>query len=724
MASFLVIPLLVLLALSLGSATVLQFLPLRNWPTIEGIFASLVVGVVATGWLGLVLAELGVFSRALFVLLWLLATSILLAFFWRRRNRGEGNNHPVSAGPASLNRRLPALLFVVWLAAAAWLFFRPHEYIQGGADAGVYVSLGAEIAQHGAFALQDETLAQLDPRVQELFLRPLPTNPVAPAYLFPGFYVEDAAAGKVTPQFYPFHPIWQAIAFSFGATVESGVEAELLITGLWMMLASVAVILTARELGGWPAALLTMAALTITALQVWFARYPTTEALTQFLLWSGLWAMLRWQGEAKPPGLWALTAGTALGTIFLVRIDMLVLLPILAAFMLWLWWRGWKRSDWWFAVPLIVLIGHSFFHGVLFSAPYFYEHIGYGLQLLWRNWWLLLLGGTASLALLWFLSAFRERRGAMGHHRDPVVGTMAASFLAYALYGWFIRPVVAEPVLRPDFYSETVLLLTNNENWLRFGWYLSGVGIWLGVAGICLLIWRVNGRSAVLVATGAAFSVIYLWNVRANPHQIYVMRRFVPAVAPFFLLAGAYLLSQLPDLITRYVPGRTDRYRSALLATAAIAILWLGMLAWSARGFISQVDNKGILQQLADINETLPANSVLLFNDPTPVGIGDFWGTPLKYLFGHDAFKIRDEHLLAEAPLAETIHIWQNNGRAVIWIGDPAWLREQGFEFEDRLYTIASNVLESSYEHKPQEILPAEWTLPAALLQARDAGGS
>ena len=47
------------------------------------------------------------------------------------------------------------------MIAAAWLYFRPHESIMGGADAGVYVSLGAEIAQHGSFRLVDEALAAL-----------------------------------------------------------------------------------------------------------------------------------------------------------------------------------------------------------------------------------------------------------------------------------------------------------------------------------------------------------------------------------------------------------------------------------------------------------------------------------------------------------------------------------------------------------------------------------
>ena len=261
------------------------------------------------------------------------------------------------------------------------------------------------------------------------------------------------------------------------------------------------------------------------------------------------------------------------------------------------------------------------------------------------------------------------------------------------------------------------MLTTNHENWRRLGWYLSALGIWVGVAGICYLIWRVERRTAVLIAVGLAFSVIYLWNVRANPHQIYVMRRFVPAVVPFFLFAGAYLISQLPDIVgrIRYLPVHATRY--GLILSLFIAVVWLFLLGWSAQGFISHIDNQGVLEQLAIINEEIPAGSVLLFNDQSPVGLGDYWGTPLKYIFGHDAFTIRDIDKLENAPLAETIEFWQNSGRTVIWIGDPGWLNAQGFAHVDRLYAISSSVMESSYEHKPHKIIPVEWRLPAAVIE-------
>jgi hypothetical protein len=719
MVSWLVILVIAISVLALGSAVVLQFLPRRAWLSLEGIFSSIILGVVLGGWLALVLAELGYFSMISLLLLWLLIfTTLLILAYNRRRVTAERYYLSETDSQISLQQEQTAgdklffVLLALWLVIATWLFFRPHEYILGGADAGVYVSLGAEIAQNGGFVLQDQTLAQLDTSLSEVFLRPLPANPVADSYLFPGFYVIDAAAGAVTPQFYPFHPSWLAIAFGLSDSPVAGVQAELLLNGLWMMLASVAVILTAREVGGWLAAVLLMVGLSVCALQVWFGRYPTTEALTQFLLWSGLWSMVGWLGCKKPASLWALVSGSAMGAVFLVRIDILVLLPALAFLIISLWLRGWQKSDWWFVLPLSLMVMHSLVHGAVLSAPYFSEHFGYGLRLLWAYWWLTGLLVAAGLLSLWVLYRFRRHYRDLSRYRMSFVLISIAAFLTYAIYGWFIRPVILEASLRPDFYSETLLLITNHENWRRLAWYLSIPGIWLGVAGICLLIWKIERKTILLVVIGVLFLVIYLWNVRANPHQIYVMRRYVPAVAPFFLLAGAYFISQIPGFFSSRPNGRLVE----IFLTVLIGAIWLGQLAWSARGFIRQVDNAGVSNQLAVINEDFPPQSVLLFNDQSPVSLGDFWGTPLKYVFGHDVFTIRDTDLLQQASLVETIEFWQNSGRTVIWFGNPQWLSEQGLEYQTTIYTINSRQMESSYLHKPQQINPVSWQLEAAFL--------
>ena len=688
------------------------------------IFAAVTVGIVGTGWLALLLAEFGFYSRGALAAVWLIGVLILAVLAWWRYRGGRrrpSDPDPAGADASAVKRSSRAIwqeviFLLLWLIAAGWLYFRPHESIMGGADAGVYVSLGAEIAQHGGFQIVDETLAGLDPALYAVTLRPLPSNPSASSYLLPGFYVTSAAEGKVTPQFYPLHPVWQAVAFSLAGSPVAGVQAELLMTGFWMLLATLAIYMAARELGGLPTAVLALIALSLMALQVWFARYPTTEALTQFLLWAGLWGILMWLGDRRPPALWAFLSGTALGSVFLVRIDVLIMLPIFMLLIVALWARGWRRSDYWFAMPFALLVIHSFIHAVLLSAPYFYEHIGFGLRILWINWWVPLAALAVGLLFLLVIHFFRGRFGALRRYRRPVLLTLIGVVLLFALYGTFVRPYAAEPLLREDTYGGGSLLITNHENWLRLAWYLSPIGIWLGVLGSCLLLWRVEWKTAVLLAIGFLFTAVYLWNVRANPHQVYVMRRYVPAVAPFFIFCAAYLLGELLKK-GRSRPGLRSCPRLGYLALALfLSAAWLLGLGWSARGFIRQVDHQGVLAQLAEINDVLPPGSVLIFNDQAPVGRGDFWGTPLKFIFGHDVLTLRDLAALDDTLLADTIKSWQNNGRAVVWIGDPAWLVANGFQYQEQLREIQSLRLESSYEHKPQTIVPVKWRLPLAVI--------
>ena len=696
-------------------------------------FAALTLGLATLGWAALLLAEVGAFAVGRLAVVWALLVAGLLAVdVWQRRAgraAPTGRAHaPLSGRPAAprLFPALPAWLegafLVAWLVAAGWLFFRPHEYVLGAADAGVYVSLGASIAREGSIVVQDETLAGLDTALYDTLLRPMSDNPIAPRYLLPGFYVVGQPPGEITPQFYPLHPVWLAVAFGLvadtGAPTTEAIRAELLMNGLWATLGALAVYFTVRQFAGWETAALALVALSLTGLQVWFARYPTTEVLTQYMLWSGLFGLGHWLGGDRPAKLWALLAGVSLGMAFLVRVDLLVLLPVLGLLALWLLAGGSPTTDHrppataaWFLVPLGVLVAHSFAHGWLQSRPYFVAHSGLGLRLLQVNWAIPAVAALAAVVFLWLLRRAGPRfLAGYARYRRAALLALIGVTLVFAVYGWFIRPVVGAPAVREDVFSGGAVTLTDHENWRRLGWYLSPVGVWLGVAGTCLLLWRVNRRTAMVLAIGALFAALYLWTLYANPQHVYVMRRMVPAAVPFFTVAGAVVIGWLAG------PGGRGgaRARSArLVLAAAVALVWLGGLAWSARGLVSQVDHRGLTAQLDALNAALEPNAVLLFDDGVPIGNGDFFGTPLQFIYGHNAFALRDP-ALPGADLVRAVEIWHNSGRAVYWIGDPAWLSEHDLAYEGATYTLRSQRLESSDDHRPTAILTNEWVLRVA----------
>lgn len=670
---------------------------LRDDP-LEFLFAGLAFGVLILGWFALLLAEVGYFSLGRLAALWGVLVLVLGWQWWRRVGL-----RPIPSATWRINRwELAALL--LWLAVASWIFFRPHEFITGGADAGVYINLGANIVRSGAILIHDPLLAALDPGLYPALLRQLPPSEMAPFYLFPGFYVPGVPAGTVIPQFYPLHPVWQAIAFAVG-----GLRTELLATPLWGALGALAVYFTVRRLWGWPAGLLALAGLSLSALQAWFARYPTAEMLTQYLLWTGLWALIAWLDGRKPLGLWTALAGGALGQVFLVRIDMyaLLLLPVGVGF--WLWrTHGWRRESLGFFGLFGLFTAHSLVHGALFSGPYFYGLLGYSLRLL-RQFWLpgaVLLGlAIVSLGVAVWRPAWRGRLLAAIVARRQLWALIAAALLlAVALYGYFLRPYWGEARTFAYWYGGGAIPNLDHENLLRLGWYLGPGGIALGVAGACwLLIKELNRRTVFLLGIGLFFSFLYLWRIQANPHQIYTMRRYVPVALPFLIITAAYLIHWLYC----HLKGKTR-----WLASAGLTVIWLSGIVWGARGFVSQVDYRGMVSQLDRFAATLPAHSILIFGDNAPVGIGDGAGTPLRFIYGHDVLTLRNSEVPNREAFAETIRGWQRSGRRVYWAAVPdrsVWPLADAMLGPATEHHFETMILEHAYDHKPTMIIAEKW---------------
>lgn len=183
------------------------------------------------------------------------------------------------------------------------------------------------------------------------------------------------------------------------------------------------------------------------------------------------------------------------------------------------------------------------------------------------------------------------------------------------------------------------------------------------------------------------------------------MRRYVPAVLPFLTITAALLLAKLSSLIPRHTT----------LLTILFALLWLANIAKASQGFVFQVDAHGLVNQFCTVADQLPPDSILLFNDPAPVGLGDFAGTPLQYLHHHHAFTIRHLPTSTEQPLAllliQTIRQWQTEGYTVYWAGDPSWLVTQNLPYTPYApFTLTAQTLEGSLNRRPEAIITQTWT--------------
>lgn len=715
MTAPLVILAIVLANLSLGWLVLYSFTEHRQFVAAlpERLFVGLTLGIGLTGWLAVILTEIGHFSILWLGSLWLVLVLIFGIIAWQRGRLSRTAASPTTEREAAAPRLAVLQLHFVpywaeylllgsWLIAAIWLFFRPHQYVNGAADAGVYINLGAEIAQNQSIVIQDDFLAGLDPALYPAFLRPL-TNPVASAYLFPAFYVIGEPAGEITPQFYALHPAWQATAFALAGSLAEGVRAELLLTGLWGLLGCLAVYFTVREIAGWQTAALALAGITLNALQIWFSRYPVSETLTQYLLWTGLWGIAVWLNGRKPQPVWALLAGLSLGHFFLVRIDALFILPILGLFVIWLLFKAKEQpAFWWFVGPFALLVLHSLVHALTQSRPYFFELFNFALRLLTANPALAAGLALLGLAALVVLGRYRGQFARLERYQRPFTIALISGLFLFTAYLWFIRAAVEPAAPWQDPFSTGLIPQVNHENLVRLGWYLSPLGVWLGTFGIALLIWHFDRKTAVLLAVTLIYSGIYLWNIRANPHQIYAMRRYVPTVMPLFVLGGAIAIGWLTTHPKRWLQG----------AAYLLALVWLGSLAWSARGFISQVDHPELVTQLNELSQQFEPGAVLLFNDPAPIGQGDILGTPLRFIFGHDVLTLRDRTQLDTGLFEEQLRQWQQADRPIYWVMVPNGTEWPSVSWQVEpvgSYTIQTTALENVYDRRPTAVITQTW---------------
>lgn len=769
---------------------------------IEFIFAALSLGLLVLGWPAFLLAEIGAFSLAALIGGWLAVTAGLAAAWFLRQDgadavgsedyttetqsaqsarigthtAGDTNknkNAVIRARPRSSASHLRASLRAfgvsaaipgtvncweaaalgVWLLVAGGIYLRPHEFVIGGADAGVYVNLAAQIATTGRILADDSLLAELPAGEYPAWLRAMPLGEAAPYYLLPGFYVTGEPRGRITPQFYHLHPVWQAVGHALG-----GLRLALLMTPLWALLGCLSVYMTVRRLWGRWAGLLALLGLSATALQVWFARYPTAEMLTQTLLWTGGWALTAWLDDRRPRVLWALIAGLALGQVFLTRIDTYVLLAVPVLIGIWLTWtRGWRRADLWFFVPFALLAAHSVIHGLVISRPYFLAQMGTGIRVIRP---LILPAAVAFLGVLGLgalavtrshaasvtlanqngtTEARRTRRYLTGLRalcvsvvipgvgdnsrahawlrtlRRILLWLAAGVVLALAVYAYFLRPGLTAPRLYAFWYGGGQVPNLDHENLVRLGWYLTPLGIGLAAAGVALMLVReANRRTAFMLGTGLFFSFMFLWHIGANPHQIYAMRRYVPYVLPFFVVTAVYLIQWL-----------AGRLRGKMRWPAVgLTMVWIAGIVAASRGFVSQVDYGGFIAQLDRLNASLAPRSVLIFNDSAAVGLGDFVGTPLRFLYDHDVFVLRDPAALTTAGFTARVAEWQAQDRTVYWaavVGGHAWPAAELDLSPPQEQQLTGAVLEGSYERKPQQIVPFEWAL--TLAQVADAAG-
>ncbi|MEM7331958.1 MAG: glycosyltransferase family 39 protein [Chloroflexota bacterium] len=603
--------------------------PSLSW--LMGLFLAFMGTVIFVGWTGVVLVSFGQFSLLNVTLAALFLGGGL--WLWKRP----------FASPKFQTLHATELGLLLLMLGAAIVYFRPHEYVLGGIDPGVYVNIAANAVRTGEFHVNDEWSANLVP-FADVTLREQPPQWRSRYLQFVGWYLDDKTPGRIIPQFFPFHSMLVAVGISLG-----GLFAGLLVTPVWGVLSLTAVYYTTRQLFNEWVGILTAVFLAITPTHIYFARYPTTEPLTLLLVFTGLLAFQKlWDNEAGKE-LWGILMGISFGAAFLTRIDLPVVAILLVGFLFLRWWQNEWHKGWTLAaVALSTLMAHAAVSAWLLNAPYVWNTYGGVATLLGGSTVVIGVGvvgvtlAVGCLVLIWrtewqtFVASpvgrfLRSRR---------LRWMIAISVVAISLFAYFVRPIIQPVVSYPSWPTGAEAFLLDGENWVRLGWYLTPLGLALATIGLAIIVLRYSlNRFGFFLFVGGLSIIQYVYRIFNTPYHIYAMRRYVPIVIPVLVVFAAVALWLLFQQERRWIK----------VATVVIGIGLFGGLLYQARFVLPLRDLEGATAQLVQVANAIEPDAILVISEPATSTFADTFGPPLRFIYGHDIATIRQGGVEAEA---------------------------------------------------------------------------
>jgi hypothetical protein len=479
----------------------------------EAVIGGFATVVALTAWASLALAHAGRHSGAAVGTAMTIASLLVVGVTWRTSRRVQLVRDP----------RTLALLLIAGVGIAV-MFLPGWRYTVGDKDPGGYISHAVSIAHTGDAVVPDP----LRERVARVALS-------GPGARFPGVWIRSSD-GKTVPQFFHLWPALLASAYDgFGDRGLSDLGPALGVLSVLVLVVAV------RRAAGGVAAAVTAVLLPTNMLQVWQAKYPTTEMLAQLLVAGALLGIvlavsLRWQPAAAAAGLF-------LGIGWLARADGLVLvgLALLVGCVLWATSR-WDRRCTAFALGLLVVVPHA----------------------AWQAWWYaryynlingIPTGSTVMLAAAGLIVVALAARpllrgraaGRVSDRRTRQIGVAVVCAVAGGVALGFLRPRLFGPAYQ-DFHGPRVRSY-DEQTFRRLSWFLTLPGLALFVAGVGVVaLRRWSAALWSLVLPGLLVMPVYCYSSHNSSRLMWWGRRFVPLVLPTIVvllaLAVAYGLRQ------------------------------------------------------------------------------------------------------------------------------------------------------------------------------------
>jgi hypothetical protein len=434
--------------------------------------------------------------------------------------------------PAVSVDRWGLLAGVVAAAVAAVMFFPGFQYATSDRDPGGYVEIASEIQRSHSIEFSDPLL---NPSL------PVQALPESVRASWPGLWNSPWHPGKIFPQFYHLWPALMASAKDAGGW-----------TGLFdlgPLLGVIAVALTvavARRVAGLTAAWVTGAVMATNMLEVWQAKYPSSEIFGQMLFIAATLAVVvairtGWRSAAA-------LGGVLVGLGYLERADgILVVLIAWAMLAALVAARRFEARAGWFTVGLVALLPYGFYQAYHLAKTYTLVN---GIPRFRTV--LELMAGLAIVAavLAWQGALVRAMVDWSARRRVRLtLGVVFVAFCAAAMIVGFLRP----KIFGRD-YSHGVRTF-DEISLVRLSWFFSLTGLALlgaGIVWIAMRRWRLENW--IVALTALPLLAVYCWHVRNSPYLMWDFRRFVTTVVPGMAVLIGAGVAWCAWLISRYLP--------------------------------------------------------------------------------------------------------------------------------------------------------------------------